>query len=90
MSIQHMIHTDVQLNYFELRLESVKRSLPLFFYYKMQNYAHYGSYYAELLSSLEENYPGLKNQLSKTGLTIQGQDRYHIKHLQRVGQRGEL
>ena len=56
----------------------------------MQNYARYGSYYAEILSSLEENYPGLKNQLSKTGLTIQGQDRYHIKHLQRVGQRGEL
>ena len=30
----------------------------------MQNYARYGSYYAELLSSLETNYPGLKYQLS--------------------------
>ena len=36
-----------------------------FFYYNMQNYARYGSYYAELLSSLEANYPGLKDQLSK-------------------------
>ena len=71
MSIQHKLHTTVQLNDFELRLESLKRSLPLFFYYNMQNYVHYGSYYSELLSSLEANYPGLKDQLSKTGLSIQ-------------------
>ena len=42
----------------------------------MQNYAGYGSYYAESLSSLQANYPGLKYQLSKTGLSIYTQDRY--------------
>ena len=48
MSIQHMLHTAVYLNDFELRLESIKRSLPLLFYYNMQNYARYGTYYADL------------------------------------------
>ena len=32
----------------------------------MQNYARYGSYYAELLSSVEGKHPGLKDQLFKT------------------------
>ena len=71
MSIQHMLYTTVQHNYFELRLESIKRSLPLFFYYIMQNYARSGSLYTELLSSLEVNYLNLKYQLYKTGLSIQ-------------------
>ena len=54
----------------------MKSSLSLLFYYNMQNYARSGSYYTELLSSLEANYPGLKDQLSKTGLPIQAQHRY--------------
>ena len=53
----------------------------------MQNYARYGSYYAEVLSSLEENYPGLKDQLSKTGLSVQAQDRY--PHRTAIDMRGE-
>ena len=71
MSIQHMLHIAVQHNDFELCLESIKRSLPLFFDYIMQNYARSGSFYTELLSSLEANYPDLKDQLSKTGLSMQ-------------------
>ena len=70
-----MLHTAVQHNDFELRLESIKCSPPLFFYYSMQNHACSGSYYyAELLSSLEANYPGLKDQFSETRLSIQSQD----------------
>ena len=77
MSVQHLLHTAVQHNDFELRLESIKCSPLLFFCYSMQNHVRSGSYYyAELLSSLEANYPGLKYQLSKTGLSIQSQDRY--------------
>ena len=76
MPIQHMFHIAVPHNDFELCLESIKPSLPPFFYYSMHNYAHSGSYYKELLSSLEANYPGLKDRLSKTGLPIQAQDRY--------------
>ena len=71
ISGQYMLHTAVQHNGFELRLESIKRSLPLLFYYNMQNYARSGSFYTELLLSLEANYPGLKEQLSKTGFSIQ-------------------
>ena len=71
MLVQYMLHTAFLHNDFELRLESIKRSLPLFFYYIMQNYARSGSLYTELLSSLEANYLNLKYQLYKTGLSIQ-------------------
>ena len=42
----------------------------------MQNFARTGSFYTELLSSLEANDPGLKDRLSKTGYSIHAQDRY--------------
>ena len=71
MSVQHMLHTAVQHNSFELHLEYIKCSLPLFFYYIVQNYVRRGSFYTELLSCLEANYPGLKDQFSKTVLSIQ-------------------
>ena len=74
--IQHILHNAVEYNEVELRLESIKRSPPLFFYYNMQKYDRQGSYYAELLSSLEVNYPSLKDQLSKTGKSIQAQSRH--------------
>ena len=54
-----MLRTAVQHNDIELRLESLKRSLPLLFYYNMQNYARCGSLYTELLLSLEANFPCL-------------------------------
>ena len=74
ISIQHILHTAVEYNEVELRLESIKRSPPLFFYYNMQKYDCSGSYYAE--SSLEVNYPSLKDQLSKTGKSIQTRSRH--------------
>ena len=42
----------------------------------MQNYVRSGSYYKELLSSVEGIYPGLKVQWSKTELSVQDQGRY--------------
>ena len=71
MSIQHMLHIAVQHSDFELCLKSIKRSLPLFFDYIMQNYARCGSFYTDRLSSLEANYQDLKDQLPKTGLSMQ-------------------
>ena len=71
-----MLHTAVQHNDFELRLESIKRSLSLFFFCNMQNFARPGSFYTELLSSLEANDSGLKDRFSKTGYSIHAQDRY--------------
>ena len=55
-SIQHILHTAVQLSDFGLHLESVKQSLQMCFSYNMQNYARYVSYYVEILSSLEKSY----------------------------------
>ena len=76
MSIQDMLHTAVQHNDFELRLESIKRSLSLFFFCNMQNFGRTGSFYTELLSSLEANDPGLKDRLSKKGYSIHAQEKY--------------
>lgn len=87
MTIQHMLHTSVQFNDFELRLAAIKKSIPLFFFYNMQNYARYGSFYVEVLSSLTENFPGLKEQLSNAGLSIQAQKRY--PHRTPIDMRGE-
>ena len=64
MPVQHMIHTAVQHNDFELRLKSIKFSLPLFFFYNMQNYARFGSFYK--LSRFKRS----------IGLSIQAQDKY--------------
>ena len=74
-----MLHTAVEYNEVELRLESIKRPPPLFFYHNMQKYDRSDSYYAELLSSLEVNYPSLKDQLSKTGKSIQARSRHPHK-----------
>ena len=48
-SIQHILHTALQLNDFEIRLESVKQSLQMCFSYNMQNHARFASYYVEIL-----------------------------------------
>ena len=37
ISIRNMRHTTVQLNEFGLRVDLIKYSLPLIFYYNMQN-----------------------------------------------------
>ena len=87
MRIQHMAHTAVQENNFDLRAEAWKKLLPLYFAFNMFNYARYGSFYVETLNCINDLYPGMRPLLTKTGLSIQGQDRYPLRTA--IDQRGE-
>ena len=87
MKFQHMAHTAVQTNDFDLRVESWEKFLPSYFAFNMFNYARYGSYYVHMLKHMDNIYPGLKGMLEKTGLSVQAQDRYPIHTA--LDQRGE-
>ena len=87
MKYQHMAHTAVQTNGFDLRVESWEKFLPFYFAFNMFNYARYGSYYVHTLKNMEALYPGLKGMLKKTGLSVQAQEQYPMRTA--VDQRGE-
>ena len=53
----------------------------------MFNYARYGSFYVETLNCINDLYPGMRPLLTKTGLSIQGQDRYPLRTA--IDQRGK-
>lgn len=85
--MQHVIHTAVQENDYEMRLKAWEYFIPFYFALNKTNYARYGSYYLEFMKSLENNYPGLKDMLKTKGISVQGQDRYPIRTA--IDQRGE-
>ena len=86
MKHEHMAHTAMQTNDFDLRVESWEKFLPFYFAFNKVNYARYGSYYYTL-KNMETLYPGLKDMLEKLGLSVQAQDRYQIRTA--LEQRGE-
>ena len=75
----HQIHYSVQTNNYDLRLDGLKKALPLFFALNKQNYSRYGSIYVNILSQLEEIFPGCKDLLVKKALLVQSQDRYPLR-----------
>ena len=87
MRNQHMINLAVQENNFDLRLATWKNWLPLYFATNQFNYTRYGSYYVEVLANIETLYPGLKQLLQKTGLSLQAQEMYPTRVA--IDQRGE-
>ena len=87
MRFQHMAHTAVQTNDYDLRVVSWEKVLPFYFALNMFNYSRYGRYYLEILKHMEKNYPGLRHMLERSGLSVQAQDRYPVRTA--VDQRGE-
>ena len=61
--------------------------MPLYFATDQLNYARYGSYYVEVLANIETLYPGLKQLLEKTGLSVKTQEIYPSRVA--IDQRGE-
>ena len=49
---------------------------PTVLFFNMHNHAHYGTYYTEVLTSMEELCPGNKEILSISGTSVQPQGRY--------------
>ena len=78
----------IQENDFEKRVLGCKYFLPFYFALKYSNYARYGSYYAQVLKSIEQMYPGLKDMLKCKGLSVQAQEKYSLRTS--IDQRGEL
>ena len=76
MRNQHMIHLAVQENNCDLRLAAWENWLPLYFATNQFSYARYDSYYIEVLANIETLYPGLKQLLQKTELSVQVQEMY--------------
>lgn len=51
----------------------------MYFAFNKVNYARYGSYYTYILVNMEQFYPGLKELISKEGLSVQGQENYPLQ-----------
>ena len=79
MCNQIQYHTAVQEKDFELWLASIESFILFYFYYNIQNYARYASFYAQVLKCIDKIYPGLKERLVSTGISVQGQDRYLLR-----------
>ena len=45
--LQHQIHTAVQTNDFDMRLEAWNKMLPYYFAFNKTNYARYGTWYVQ-------------------------------------------
>jgi len=87
MRIQHQIHTSVQTNDFDMRLDSWEKMLPMYFAFNKTNYARYGTWYVQTLKEIDDRYPGLKPLLELQCLSVQAQTSYPIRTS--IDQRGE-
>lgn len=87
MRIQHQIHTSVQTNDFDMRLDSWEKILPMYFAFNKTNYARYGTWYVQTLKEIDDRYPGLKPLLQSFCLSAQAQTSYPIRTS--IDQRGE-
>ena len=87
MRMQSMIYTVVQENNFEMRLQAWTCWISFYFSINLFNYARYGTFYLESLKNILQNYPGLKELLSTTGLSVQGQG--HYAHRTAIDQRNK-
>ena len=87
MKLQHQIHTAVQTNDFEMRLDTWERMLPYYFAFNKTNYARYGCYYVQSLKQIDECYEGLKPLLPVNGLSVQGQKTHPPPSLNRPKRR---
>ena len=60
MRLQHQIHTAVQINNFDMRLDPWDKMLPMHFALNKTNYARYGTWYIQTMKEIDDRYPGLK------------------------------
>ena len=85
--LQHQIHTAVQTNDFDMRLDAWNKMLPYYFAFNKTYYAKYGTWYAQTMKEIVHCYPGLKEPLKSTGLSVPTQTAYPIRTS--IDQRGK-
>ena len=71
MKVQHLAHTTVQENDFNMRILAWEKMLPFYFYFNKMNYARYGNYYLQHLTHIETLNPGMKELLMAKGMSVQ-------------------
>ena len=87
MRLQHQIHTAVQTNDFDMRLDAWNKMLPIYFALNKTNYARYGTWYVQTMKEIDDRYSGLKHLLKSAGLSVQAQTAYPVRAS--IDQRGE-
>ena len=87
MEAQVMAHNGVQENNIDMMIKAWQKFLLVYFAFNKVNYARYGSYYTYILVNMEQVYPGVKEIISKEGLSVQGQEKYPLGTA--IDQRGE-
>ena len=87
MKCQHVMHTAVQENNYDLRRHAWEFMLPFYFGLNKTNYARYGTYYAKCMENIESLYPGNRQLIEKKGISVQGQGNYALRTA--IDQRGE-
>ena len=80
-------HHVVETNDFGLRLDRLKKALPICFALNKQNYARYETIYVHSLPNIETAHSGCKKLLLNKGLSVQAQSRYPLKTS--IDQRGK-
>ena len=76
MRLQHQIHTAIQTNDFDMRLNAWKEMLPLHFALNKTNYARYGTWHVQPMTEVDDCYPGLRELLNLP--VFQSKHKLHI------------
>ena len=76
----HLLHTAVQGNNYELRIEGWRRLFNVKKNGIKTNYARYGAYYMLQLQNLDITHPGCKELVKRNSISVQGQDKYPLRH----------
>ena len=87
MHCQHIIHTAIQENNYDLRRYAWEYMLPFYFSLNKTNYARYGSFYVKCMENTDSLYPGNRELIEDKGLSVQGQGNYALRTA--IDQRGE-
>ena len=74
-----MPHNGFQENNIDMMIKAWLTVLPMYLAFNKVNYASHGSYYTYILVNMEQFYPGLKELISKEGLSVQGQEKYPLR-----------
>ena len=75
MTLRKRTRASVQENDYQLRLGSYKAFILLYFF-NIYNYARYGAYYDKVMRNMEKLYPGNKEILLISDISVQVQERY--------------